>query len=221
MPAVVSAADPRRSPEVRNGERGSSGIVLRLQVMPARSRTSWASLPVSSGSKGRRSTSNMWLSVPPETSRNPCPASAVGQRRRVGHDLLRRTGGTRAGRLGERHRLGRDDVLERAALQTREDRAVDLLGQVLPAEDGAAARAAQRLVGSERDDVGHADRARVGATGDQAGRVGGVEHEAGARPSPRSRGRAGGRSPGRRPSIPPRSAPASRSWPGGRPGRSR
>ena len=76
MPAVVSAAVPRRRPEVRNGERGSSGMVLRLQVMPARSRTSWASFPVSSSSKGCRSTSSMWLSVPPETSRNPCPASA-------------------------------------------------------------------------------------------------------------------------------------------------
>ena len=71
MPAVVSAAVPRRRPEVRKGERGSSGMVLRLHVMPARSRTSWASLPVSSGSKGRRSTSSMWLSVPPETRRKP------------------------------------------------------------------------------------------------------------------------------------------------------
>ena len=76
IPAVVSAAVPRRRPEVTNGERGSSGMVLRLQVIPARSSTSWASLPVSSASNGRRSTKSMWLSVPPETSRNPSSASA-------------------------------------------------------------------------------------------------------------------------------------------------
>ena len=72
-----------------------------------------------------------------------------------------------------------------------EHRAVDLLGQLLAAQDGAAPRAPQRLVGGEGDDVGHANRARVGTTGDEAGRVGGVEHEAGRRPSRRSRGRAG------------------------------
>ena len=177
MPAVVSAAVPRRRPEVRNGERGSSGMVLRLQVMPARSRTSWASLPVSSASKGRRSTSSMWLSVPPETSRNPCPARALGQRGRVGDDLRGVLAELRLRRLGEGHRLGGDDVLERAALEPGEHRAVDLLGQVRAAQDGAAARAAQRLVGGEGDDVGHPDRARVGAAGDEAGRVGGVEHE--------------------------------------------
>ena len=35
---------PSRRPLVTNGGRGSSGIWFRLQVMPARSRTSWASL---------------------------------------------------------------------------------------------------------------------------------------------------------------------------------
>ena len=74
-------------PEVTNGERGSSGIVLRLQVMPARSRTSWATLPVSSASKVRRSTRTMWLSVPPETRRNPSVGERRGQRRGVGHHL--------------------------------------------------------------------------------------------------------------------------------------
>ena len=59
-----------------NGERGSSGMVLRLQVMPARSSTSWATLPVSSASKVRRSHSTWWFSVPPETSRKPSAASA-------------------------------------------------------------------------------------------------------------------------------------------------
>ena len=149
MPAVVWAAVPRRRPEVRKGERGSSGMVLRLQVMPARSSTSWASLPVSSASKGRRSTSSMWLSVPPDTRRKPSAGERPAEGGGVGHDL----GGVGAelgpGRLGEGHRLGRDDVLERATLEPGEDRAVDLLGQVGAAQDGAAAGAAQRLVGGE------------------------------------------------------------------------
>ena len=75
MPAVVWAAEPSRSPEVMKGDRGSSGMVLRLQVMPARSRTSWATLPVSSASNVRRSTSTWWFSVPPDTSRMPSSAS--------------------------------------------------------------------------------------------------------------------------------------------------
>ena len=76
MPTVVWAAEPRRRPEVTNGDRGSSGMVLRLQVMPARSRTSWASLPVSSASNVRRSQRTWWFSVPPETSRIPSAATA-------------------------------------------------------------------------------------------------------------------------------------------------
>ena len=34
IPAVVTAAVPIRSPLVTNGDRGSSGMVLRLSVMP-------------------------------------------------------------------------------------------------------------------------------------------------------------------------------------------
>ena len=73
---MVVAAEPSRSPEVMNGDRGSSGMVFRLHVMPARSKASCATLPVSSASKERRSTSTWWFSVPPDTSRNPSPTSA-------------------------------------------------------------------------------------------------------------------------------------------------
>src|SRR5579872_5142617 len=76
--------------------------------------------------------------------------------------------------------LGGDHVVERAALQAREDRRVDRAGEVGPAEDGPAPRAAERLVGRERHDVGHPDRGRVHPAGDEAGRVGDVEHELGA-----------------------------------------
>ena len=76
MPWVVIDGVPIRTPLVTNGERGSSGTVFLLSVMPARSRTFWATAPVHSSSKVRRSTSMRWLSVPPETSRKPWEASA-------------------------------------------------------------------------------------------------------------------------------------------------
>ena len=107
----------------------------------------------------------------------PVTGQRPGQGGRVEHDLLGVLAELRPRRLGEGHRLGRDDVLERTALEPREHGAVDLLGQVLPAEDGAPAWAAQRLVRRERDDVGHTHGVRVGPSGDEPGRVGGVEHE--------------------------------------------
>ena len=60
-------------------DRGSSGMVLRLQVMPARSSTSWASLPVNSASKERRSHRTWWFSVPPDTRRMPSAPTAAAR----------------------------------------------------------------------------------------------------------------------------------------------
>ncbi|KUL43182.1 hypothetical protein ADL28_43075 [Streptomyces violaceusniger] len=77
----------------------------------------------------------------------------------------------------EGHRLGRDDMLQRAALLPREDRGVDLLGQVGPAEDHPAARAAEGLVRGGRHDIGVRHRARVEARGHQPGEVRHVHHQ--------------------------------------------
>ena len=112
--------------------------------------------------------------------RNPSAASAGGQGLGVADDLGGVVAELRLGRLPEGHRLGRDDVLEGTALQAREHRLVDGRGQVGRAQDGAAPRAAQRLVGGEGDDVGHSHRVGVDAAGDEAGDVGGVEEEQGA-----------------------------------------
>ena len=177
MPWVVTDAVPMRRPLVTNGLRGSSGMVLRFSVMPARSSTVWASLPVSSASNERRSTSMRWLSVPPDTRRKPSPARAAASASALRDDLGRVGGERRVGGLAERHRLGRDDVLERAALQAGEHGLVDGRTELGPAQDAAAPRAAQRLVGGEGDDVGVGHRVRVHATGDEPGDVGGVEHE--------------------------------------------
>ena len=76
MPWVVTAGVPMRRPEVMYGGRGSSGTVFSLRLMPALSSASRAFLPERSASKVRRSTSMRWLSVPPDTSRRPWPASA-------------------------------------------------------------------------------------------------------------------------------------------------
>src|SRR5262249_8814525 len=79
MPAVVTAAVPSRSPLVTNGFSGSFGIAFLLTVIPARSSASWATLPVTP--KGRRSTSMRWLSVPPDTIRNPSPSRPAASAR--------------------------------------------------------------------------------------------------------------------------------------------
>ena len=71
IPAVVTAGVPIRRPEVMNGERGSKGMALRFNVIPMSSSSAEASLPVRSRSRLRRSTRNMWFSVPPDTIRAP------------------------------------------------------------------------------------------------------------------------------------------------------
>ena len=179
MPAVVSAAVPRRRPEVTNGRAGvvGDGVAVEGDAGPVEHL-----LGLLAGELGVEGAQVDQDQVVVGAARDQAEALA-GQGRGQGGGVGHHGGGVlaelRPGRLGEGHRLGRDDVLERAALQAREDGAVDLLGQVGAAQDGAAPGAAQRLVGREGDHVGHADRARVGAAGDQAGRVGGVEHEQG------------------------------------------
>ena len=115
--------------------------------------------------------------MPPDTRRNPSPASASASAAAFDDDLRGVLLEGRVGRLAERHRLAGDHVLERAALQAREDRLVDGRGVLGPAQDAAAAGTAQRLVGGERDDVGVRHRVGVRPAGDEPGDVGGVEEE--------------------------------------------
>ena len=77
----------------------------------------------------------------------------------------------------EADRLGRDHVLERAALLPGEDGLVDRLAVFLLAEDEPGARSAERLVRRRRDDVRVRDRARVLAGRDEPGEVRHVDHQ--------------------------------------------
>ena len=75
------------------------------------------------------------------------------------------------------HRLGGDDVEERAALGAGEDGGIDLLGQILLAEDHAAPGTPEGLVGGGGDHVGVGDGGGVEPGGHQAGDVGHVHKE--------------------------------------------
>ena len=103
------------------------------------------------------------------------------QRARVVEHRLRMHAERRLQRLAERDRLRRHDVQVRRALQPREHRLVDALGQPLfIAEDQRATRSAQRLVGRGRDDVRMRERMRMRAAGDEPGEMRHVDQQAGA-----------------------------------------
>ena len=106
------------------------------------------------------------------------PQQLLGKRLRAGDRApLALHEGIARGEL-EGHRLGGDHVLQRSSLLAREDCRVDLLGELLLAQDHPRARAAQRLVGRGRDDVS-AERDRVGvqARRHQPGEVRHVDHQ--------------------------------------------
>ena len=84
-------------------------------------------------------------------------------------------------RLAQAHGLGGDDVHQRAALGAGENGLVDGLGVLLLAEDQAAPGAAEGLVGSGGDHVGVGHGVLVEPGSHQAGDVGHIHHELGAR----------------------------------------
>ena len=74
--------------------------------------------------------------------------------------------------------LGGNDVHQWAALEARENRRIDLLGDgLVVGQHHAPARAAKRLVGRCRDHMGMAERRRMLARRDQSGEMGHVAHE--------------------------------------------
>ena len=133
-------------------------------------------------SLSRRSTSTRCTSVPPVSTAHAVAgrrSSACGERLRAPSSVRRWRSRKQLARGDlQRDGLGGDHVLQRAALLAGEHRRVDLLRVLLLAEDHPGARAAERLVGRRRDDVGaELDRVRVQARGDQAGEVRHVDHQ--------------------------------------------
>ena len=137
-------------------------MVFLFTVIPARSSAASAALPVMP--RAKTSTSMRWLSVPPETRRQPSLVSAAARALALSTMLL--LVGLEVGREGllEGDGLGRDHVHQRAALNAGKNGLVEVLGLLRLAQDQAAPRAAQRLVG------GAWSRSRRGAPGSDAAR---------------------------------------------------
>ena len=133
QPRVARAGVPMRRPDVTIGGRGSNGTALRFTVMPTSCSRSSACLP--SSSESRRSTSTRWTSVPPVSTVTPAAPrpsqQPVGEDLRAGEGPLAGARGTSGSAASlKRHRLGRDHVLERAALLAGEHGRVDLLREL-------------------------------------------------------------------------------------------
>ncbi len=156
---------PRRTPDATVGGRSSNGTVLRFVVSADLVEPLLGVLARPLGG----------AQVELEEVRVGAPGQEVDPtrherfRERVGVDadlLLVRAELLRGGDL-EARRLRRDHVLERPALEPREDRPVDRLRVLGAAEDQPRARARERLVGRGGDDVAVLDGVRVQAGGDK------------------------------------------------------
>ena len=156
IPCVVTDGVPMRRPLVTNGLRGSSGTVFLFSVMPASSSVIWATLPVSSASNGRRSTTIRWLSVPPDTSRKPSPASASASAEAL--VTIWWAYSLNDGWAASRNATALPAMTCSSGPPCQPgNTALSIARGVLGLrQDAPAARTAQRLVRRERDDVGDA-----------------------------------------------------------------
>ena len=148
-----------RTPEAIVGGRSSNGTVFRLTVIPTSCSRSSASLPRPLRAS-QVELEEMRVGAPGEhveTARDQLLGDRVGVGAHLPLVLAERL---RRGDL-EARRLGRDHVLERAALQPGEDRSIDRLRVLLAAEHEARARAGERLVGRRGDDVAVLHRVRM------------------------------------------------------------
>ena len=80
-------------------------------------------------------------------------------------------------RFTQTNGLSRNDVLKRAALCARENRLVDLLGQLFLAQNHATTRAAQRFVRGSSDNVGIGNGVHVQSCCNQTGDVRHINHQ--------------------------------------------
>ncbi len=156
-PRVVMAGDPTRMPLVTNGLSGSLGIAFLLVVMPTLFEQVLGHL---AGDAGRAQVDEHEVVV--GAARDEAQ-TALDHRRphRLGVDDDLVDVGLELGLHGltEGDRLGSDDVLERAALQAREDRLVQRGRPLFLAQHEARTRAAQRLVRGRGHEIGVAEPA--------------------------------------------------------------
>ena len=140
-PREVSAGVPIRTPEVYQAPFGSRGIALRLVTMPESSSADSACRPVSPNVRHVEQ-HQVVLGAAGDQLRAP-PLQAVGERDGVVGDRLRVGPERGLPRLGERYRLRRHHVAERAAEHHRAA-AVDGVGELWLAQHHArrAGRAA-------------------------------------------------------------------------------
>ena len=125
-PRVVPAGEPTRMPLVLTGGSGSNGMPFLLQVIAARSSASSASLPVTpSGRQVDQHQMRVGAARDDSAPRSLSVAASALAFSTTAGDIALELGPQR---LAERDRLGGDDVHQRPALQAREHRRVDLLG---------------------------------------------------------------------------------------------
>ncbi len=104
-----------------------------------------------------------------------------GQRLRIGHDSMGIGLEFRLERLAKSDRLRRDDMHQRAALKTGEDRGIELLRDLgIIGENHAAARTAQGLVRRRGDDMRMREGRGMRAAGNQPGEMRHVDEKIGA-----------------------------------------
>ena len=162
MPRVVTAGVPMRMPLATIGGFWSNGIAFLLTVMPALPSAASATLPVM---PLREHVDQHQVVVgaaadEPEAGRATAPPPAPG----VGDDLLLIVVELRLQRFLEAHRLGRDDVHQRPALDAGEHRAIEVLRRT------ARGRAPCRRAGRAASCASWSSRSRSAAPGSDARR---------------------------------------------------
>ena len=150
-PRVLTAGEPTRSPLATLKEASSNGTTLRLAVMLTLLEEVLALEAVEAGAAQVDEREVHVRAAGDEAQ--AALGERLGQHGAVLHDLALQPVELLALGDAQAHRLGGDDVHQRAALHAGEHGAVDGLGVLGAAHDEAGARAGEGLVRGARDDV--------------------------------------------------------------------
>ena len=128
-PLVLTAGEPTRRPLATLNEASSNGTTLRLAVMLTRSSRSWHSRPVRPG-RAQVDERQVYVGAAGHETQAAL-GQRLGEHGAVLDDLPLELAELVALGDAQAHRLGGDDVHERAALHAGEHRPVDGLGVLL------------------------------------------------------------------------------------------